>query len=135
MTRIVADTNLLISSVFWEGAPYRIVISAIEGKTEVIVSAQILNEVRKVLKDPKEKFQLSEQETDDIIDSILLYAKVVEPTVEVCLSRDPKDNPVIACAITANAKFIVTRDKDLLDLVSCEGIKIISPEEFCGATG
>src|SRR3989344_6681025 len=108
--RVVADTNFLISSIFWNGAPYRIVQQALDGRLEIITSQAILNEVRKVLRDPKEDFNLEEQEMDDVIHGILAYAKVVEPGIVMrVVTRDPKDDPIIACAITAKAKFILTR--------------------------
>ena len=129
--RIVADTNILIGSIFWNGIPYKVIQQALDGKLEICTSKAILNEVRKTLKDPKEGFALSEQEIDDIIDGILLYAKLVEPMeVMDIVKRDPKDNMVIACAIAAGAHCIVTRDKDLLTLKEYEKIKIITPEEF-----
>ena len=75
--RVVADTNFLISSIFWNGAPYRIVQQALDGRLEIITSQAILNEVRKVLRDPKEDFNLEEQEMDDVIHGILAYSKIV----------------------------------------------------------
>lgn len=122
---------MLIASIFWSGAPYKIVQQAIDEKLEIITSATILNEVRKVLKDPKEGFELSEQEVDDIIDCIMLYAKIVEPTITIdVVKRDPKDNPIVACAISARADCIITRDLDLLELKEYARIKITTPEEF-----
>ena len=132
--RIVADTNLLIASIFWDGPPYKIVQRALDGLVQIVASQMILNEVRKVLTDPREKFQLSEQEIDDIIQGILLYVTVVEPKTFLSVVRDPKDDPIIACAIDARAEFIVTRDNDLLDLKEYCGIKIITPEEFLQIT-
>lgn len=35
--------------------------------------------------------------------------------------RDPKDEPYVNLALAAGAKYLVTRDKDLLDLMS-EGV-------------
>mgnify|MGYP001570880827 FL=1 len=128
--RIVADTNLLIASVFWSGAPYEIVQEALDGKLEIITSQNILNEMRKVLKDSKDGFELSEQEVDDIISGILLYTRIVDATVDVDVVRDPKDNHVVGCAVAAKADCIVTRDKDLLVVQEYEGIRIITPEEF-----
>lgn len=128
--RIVADTNLFIASIFWNGAPYDIVQQALEGRIEIIVSQAILNEVRKVLRDPTEKFALSEQETDDIINCILSYSHVMNPIVMVDVVRDPKDNHIIACALAAKADCIVTRDKDLLVLKEHSRIRIMTPEEF-----
>lgn len=128
--RIVADTNLLIASVFWNGAPYDIVQLALDNRFEIITSTPILNEVRNVLKDPKEGFELSEQEIDDIVNCILGYAMVVEPVAEVSVVRDAKDNHIISCALAAKAEYIVTRDKDILVLKNFVGIKMIKPEDF-----
>ncbi|MBI4450825.1 putative toxin-antitoxin system toxin component, PIN family [Candidatus Woesearchaeota archaeon] len=128
--RVVADTNLLIASIFWSGAPYDIVQLALDGKLEIITSQHILNEVRKVLQDPKESFQLSEQEIDDIIEGILLYAELVNSDARLDVVRDPKDNHVIACAMAAKTDYIITRDKDLLSLKEYAEIKIVTPEEF-----
>ncbi len=127
--RIVADTNLLIASIFWSGAPYQIVQRALDGKLEIVTSQEILQEVRKVLRDPKEGFQLSEQEIDDIIHCILLYATLIPLTTIIPVARDVKDNHILACALVAKADYIVTRDTDLLDLTEYQGMKIITPEE------
>lgn len=129
--RIVADTNLLIASIFWNGAPYNIVQKAIDGKLEIIVSRYILEEVRKVLDDPKERFQLQEQEIEDIIYAITLYAKIIDPLIVLpVVKRDEKDDPIIACAIVSNASFIVTRDLHMLELKEHQCARIVTPEEF-----
>jgi predicted nucleic acid-binding protein len=51
------------------------------------------------------------------------------PEVHV-IARDPQDNTIVACALATHAHYIVTRDKDLLDLQSYQGIRILSPERF-----
>jgi len=130
MIRIVADTNLLISSIFWDGAPCRIVQRALDGELEIVACAWILNEVRRVLTNPEEGFVLSEQEVDDVVNGILAFSTIVEPSRTLSVSRDAKDDPIIACALAAKAGFIVTRDKDLLVLKEYSGIRIVSPEEF-----
>lgn len=45
-------------------------------------------------------------------------------------SRDPKDDPYLACALAAGAKIIVSRDHDLLSLEKPFGIRIITPRDF-----
>ena len=51
---------------------------------------------------------------------------IVRPTVIAPASRDPDDDQVLACALAAGAGLIVSRDKDLLDLGTFEGIRILS---------
>ena len=128
--RIVADTNVLISSIFWTGAPYKIIQKCAQRDIELITCQEILNEIRKVLKSPKEKFQLSEKETDAIVQTILFNAEIIALKTIIAIVRDPKDNMIVSCAIDAQADYIVTRDKDLLELKEYERIRIITPEEF-----
>ena len=45
-------------------------------------------------------------------------------------SRDKKDNKFLACAHEGQAAYIVTSDRDPLDMKACGGTKIISPQEF-----
>lgn len=51
------------------------------------------------------------------------------PKVSV-ISRDPNDDMIIACAIKADADYIITHDDDLLSLGTYKKIIITSPEEF-----
>ncbi len=125
--RIVADTNVLIASIFWNGIPYEIVKHALEGKCEIITSTYILSEVRNVL---DKEFKLSIQEIDDVVNGILAYAAIIEPTSVRRVARDANDDMIISCALTSKADFIVTRDKDLLVLKEYKGILIKTPEEF-----
>ena len=45
-------------------------------------------------------------------------------------TRDVKDDPYLACALSAGAKVIVTRDHDLLTLQKPFGIRMITPREL-----
>jgi putative PIN family toxin of toxin-antitoxin system len=45
-------------------------------------------------------------------------------------SRDAKDDVYLAAALGASAEYIVTYDKDLLDLDRPFGIEIVRPAEF-----
>lgn len=49
-------------------------------------------------------------------------------TVTVC--RDPDDNKIIETALVGNCDYIVSGDKDFLDLKNYESVKIVSPAEF-----
>jgi predicted nucleic acid-binding protein len=57
--------------------------------------------------------------------------KLVEPApLGKQRSRDVKDDPYLACALTAGAKVIVSRDDDLLALQKPFGIQILTPREL-----
>jgi predicted nucleic acid-binding protein len=46
------------------------------------------------------------------------------------ITIDPEDNLVLATGRLAQAEYLVTGGRGLLDLVEYEGMKIISPREF-----
>ncbi len=59
-------------------------------------------------------------------------AHVVEGTFEVfAVAKDPKDNPVLACAVEGHADFLVTDDrKHLIPLKEYQSVRIVNPPFF-----
>ena len=52
------------------------------------------------------------------------------PAVPIDVARDASDNRVLEAALEAQVNFIVSVDRDLLDLASFESIRIITEAEF-----
>lgn len=46
MIRVLPDTNIIISSVFWRGNPYEVIRRGILGEYQLVISAEILDELR-----------------------------------------------------------------------------------------
>jgi putative PIN family toxin of toxin-antitoxin system len=58
-------------------------------------------------------------------------AQVYEPApVGKQRTRDPDDDPFLACALASGAKFIVSRDNDLLVLGKPYGIEVLTPSQL-----
>ena len=55
----------------------------------------------------------------------MVIPAIIHPTIV----NDPADDAVLACAIAANAEFIVSGDRHLLDLRDHQGIRIITAAE------
>lgn len=129
MTRVVLDTNILISSLFWKGPSRHVVDLAIANKIKSITSPEILEEVEAVL---YEDFpQVPYDKIEEIIKDILSYSQLIIPqAITVKKLRDLKDAKIIACGLSAKAGHIVTGDKDLLVLKKYKGIKISTPKAF-----
>ena len=65
------------------------------------------------------------------IATFVTTAKIVYPAKRVSVCRDPKDNMILNCCLAAKAEFLVTGDKDLLDIINLPfNLKIITPKEF-----
>lgn len=124
MISAVYDTNVLISGIFWRGAPRQLIHLARARQVHVITCQVLLDELETVLTRPDKPFGLSREEADRVANDVLAYANLVVPAREVNVCRDPTDNVVLACALAGQAKYIVTGDPDLLVLEEFEGIKI-----------
>jgi len=132
-TRVVLDTNVLVSGILFEGSEAKILRSAEEGRIVVFLSLEILEEFVDVLS--REKFQLSAQEVLTSTEYILSFVKIKEParTVKICI-RDPEDLKFLECAKGARAHFLVTGDKDLLAVRRLDGTQILTPTKFLSLT-
>ena len=130
MTRVVLDTNVLVSGLLFGGGPGEILGLGKTGELRLTMSRAMLDALLRVLAYPK--FRLSEEEIH-----YLLYAEVL-PHVEIAevlpgpsvVTADPADDMFLHCALEARVSCIVSGDRHLLRLQSYKRIKILSPSEF-----
>jgi putative PIN family toxin of toxin-antitoxin system len=129
MLKVILDTNVLISSLFWRGPSRHIVDLTIAGKIKAVTSPEILEEVEAVL---YEDFpQVPYLRIEETIRDVLSYSQLIIPSaITVKHLRDLKDTKIIACAMSAKADYIVTGDKDLLVLKKYKYIQIVPPKAF-----
>ncbi len=64
----------------------------------------------------------------------LKVAEMIETGETIAVCRDPKDDKLLELAVSGNADFLVTSDKDLLVLNPFRGVEIITPREFLDTT-
>ncbi|GAB3979371.1 hypothetical protein GCM10028806_44560 [Spirosoma terrae] len=89
----------------------------------------MLAELSEKLESKKFRLPLTLQET--ILVQVREDVQLVYPTNEMPnYSRDPDDNNVLRLALFIKANFIITGDRDLLDLGQVEKTEIISPKLF-----
>ena len=127
--KVVLDTNVIISAVFWGGPPRQVLEACVDGRLELVCSMEILDEYVRVLSDPV--FGAKSAETTYWTELLLQLADFVVPAViEKVVPEDPSDEMFIACALAGEATAIVSGDKHLLRLGSYQGIPILSPRAF-----
>ena len=93
----------------------------------------MLAELEEVLSREKfsERLRRAAIQPADLVNGFAALANVVRPAViSLVVLRDPDDDAVIACAVTASAKVIVSGDDDLLTLKRYEGIDFLKASEF-----
>lgn len=110
--RIVFDTNLLISAVFFGGKPLELLDLIKQGRIDVIVTADILTEYkRSVLSFSKDEALATEWRT-----YFREFGILVEITKKFNLCRDVDDNKFLDAAHAGKADFIISGDKDLREI-------------------
>lgn len=128
--RVVIDTNVIISGIFWPGNSKQILNLVRRRKFVYLASQSMLSELRDVLTRPSKSFHLDQNEVEKVMGVVNSLTEVVSAQNHVNVCRDDDDNRVLECAIDGKANFIVSGDRDLLDLKQFQGIRIISVADF-----
>lgn len=130
--KIVLDTNVLVSGIFFGGVPGEILETWSSGRFTLALSPSIIDEYRRVGAVLEERHgDLGFSELLTIIVGNSDIVNVVDD--EVGVSRDPADDKFLACASSAGAEIIVSGDEDLLSIGSWKDVRILSPREFLDA--
>ncbi len=130
--RIVIDTNIYISAIFWGGKPREVVDLGRSEKVLIFTSREIQTEIDRKL---RTKFALSEDETAQILLDFSTFTHLTAALEKISvIDDDPDDNKFIECAVSSKAHFIVTGDKHLLNLDMYKEIKILKATDFLSIT-
>ena len=126
--RIVVDTNVVISGTFFRGNPRRVLEAIIKSEVDAYATLEIIDEYQSIVNRIIYRGEGSFDSSGFI--RFIADLNLIETSTEVSVCRDPDDNKFISCAIDADAHFIVSGDKDLLDLKQYEGIRMITAADF-----
>lgn len=127
--RVVVDTNVVISGVFFGGAPRKVVEAVVDSRVKASATSEIVEEYARVVDEmiARKHGKLRR----DALSVLMSRIDLIEPVTRVEVCRDPDDDKFIGCAIDAKAYYIVSGDKDLLDIGEYEGVEMITAADFC----
>lgn len=127
--KVVVDTHVLISGVFFGGMPARVLEDWRDGKFDLVASPDILEEYRRVGEHLATRF--TGVSLAPLLALLVMNAEIVSPPeLSRQVSRDRDDDKFIACAVASKCKYIVSGDKDLLEVSGYRGVKVVTPREF-----
>lgn len=127
--RVVIDTNVFVSGIFFKGPPYQIMKAWSENKLRFAITPAILNEYKRVGESLAEQFP--NINLAPIIDLVTIKSDIFpdeELPEPVCV--DPDDDKFIACAIASKSKLIISGDKHLLNVSGYQEIRVLKPRPF-----
>lgn len=131
--RMVLDTNIVASGLFWGGHPAALLDAARIGEIELFTSRPLLAELSNIL--PRRKFAKVIAASGLSIEELVLgYAElatvVVPAQIAAIIEADSDDDQVLACALAAQADVIVSGDAHLHTLGGrYQGIQIVRPAQ------
>lgn len=132
--KAVIDTSVMISVAFTvEGLAKQLRDMIANGRFVLVTSKPILKELYQVLHYPHivKRFSPSKEDISAFIALIIEHAFIVKGLYEIeGISEDPNDDMFIACAMEADAQYIVSRDPHLRNIKHYRGIQIIDAATF-----
>jgi uncharacterized protein len=127
--KVVIDTNVLVSGVFFVGVPFRVLEAWRDGRIHMVVSPDNIEEYRRVGERLAEHFE--GVTLGAFLAIVINHAEIVEPArLSGQVARDPEDDKFIACAMAAGCRYIISGDRDLLDVGEHAKVKIVTPREL-----
>ena len=134
--RVLLDANVLISYLITpaqNSAITYIVEAGVTGEFELLVPEELLEEVRETIRTHEHlAHRIPPEAMSSFVDLVLEIAEVIPKITEPIpsLTRDPKDDYLIAYALIGRADCLVTGDRDLLVLEYIEPVRILTPYAF-----
>lgn len=127
--KVIVDTNVLVSGIFFKGPPHTILDLFKAGIIKFVASKDILNEYIRVCEEISLKIR--SDNLNQILNFIIINILLIKPqklATQICEDKD--DDKFIECALSSGVKIIITGDKHLLRLDGIYDIKILKPAAF-----
>ena len=129
---VVLDTNILARASISHNTAVSAIFDAWRAdRFTLVLSTHIVDELTRTLAKSYFARRLSPDQHAAYHLLISTFATLVPITSSVHgVATHPEDDLVLATAVSAGAEYLVTRDRQLLQLASYQGITIASPTEF-----
>ena len=126
--KAVFDTNVLVAAFVTEGVCAKLLGRARRKQLDLVLSPFILEEFENVL---LKKFSASKEQIRTASNLISEAAQIASHASTVSgICRDPDDDEILSCALSAKVDYLVTGDFDLLELKEFHGVRILTPGAF-----
>lgn len=131
MLRVVIDTSSLVSYALTHGALMRRVVAHWRAGTMTVLSSPATRaELASVLARPAIR-QLAETPLDELVRGLERFSEHVSGDLDLSgICRDPQDDKFLSCAVEGEAHYLITGDRDLLDIRRYRDVAIVNPGQF-----
>lgn len=129
--RVVIDTSSLVSYVLTRGELMRRVVAHWRSGAFVLLSSLVTRaELAEVVARPAIR-ELAVAPLDELVRGLERFSENVPGTLDLSgACRDPKDDKFLACAVEGGTHYLVSSDRDLLEMRRYQGVAILNPGQF-----
>jgi uncharacterized protein len=128
--RYVFDTNVIISSVLFEGSKPDLAIRYALQNGNILFSLELIEELDEVLSRTKFRKYITDEEREEFLNSFINRGILIEVVDVVKECRDPKDDKILELSLSGKTDLIISGDQDLLVLSPFRSVEILSVEQF-----
>ena len=126
--KVVLDTNVLISGIFFGGVPGKIVENWIKEYFFVYATPDILDEYIRVINELGFQNKALVSQWSSLLPNLCRLVPDRKTYYQIC--RDKEDNKFFFCALDSNANYLITGDMDLKSITVHPKFRIVSPRHF-----
>jgi len=128
--RFVLDVNVIVSAVLFAQSRPRQALELAQDRGIILMSDDVFLELSEVLLRAKFDQYSTRSKREAFLDNFVETVQFIEITKQINECRDAKDNKYLELAVSGDAKFIVSGDKDLLVMNPFRRITILIVSEF-----
>lgn len=124
--RVVIDTNILIGGAYDESSySFKIISEVIEGRIQAFANHKTMRENRLLLRK-----SVTDKEYRTLLEEFFRKLKIVKRIEKLDVVSDKEDNKLFESAVASRANFLITSDREVLDVGEHKGTKVVHPGEF-----
>ena len=126
--RVVLDTNVLVSRIFFGGVPGRIIDAWSEDRLSLILTPEILEEYARVGHDMAAKYPDGRKSFTAMLEILTVHSPVLAaPPLTAAVSADPDDDKFLAAAVASGVRVLISGDRHLLEVSGWHRIEVLTP--------
>jgi len=135
--KLLFDTNVFISFLLARGTRNRIkegVEACIaDPSIEIVVPQEVIDEIERVVSEKEYlRSRIPEESLAEFLETIPMLGKIRPALADIpSISRDPKDDFLLAQSSREDVEYLVTGDDDLLSMGELGTVKIVTIARMC----
>ncbi|MYA12884.1 MAG: putative toxin-antitoxin system toxin component, PIN family [Gemmatimonadetes bacterium] len=127
--KVVVDTNVFVSGVFFGGPPGEVLAAWRDKRIEFVVSREIIEEYVRV--GERLSMRFPGVDLEPALQLVAAFATLVPvPPLPEPVCADGDDDKFLACAVAAGAGYVVSGDRALLATSPYRNVVVIRPRDF-----